>query len=171
MHDNLKTSPVVPFTSHIAQRRYAFRSFPSHPFHIKLMPANNDSHRSTLTEQVTFPIRQPGLSTTPLLTYRSRYPPSAVSAHQPRLMAVHSEPYQAAQSCRHGIRQDRRAIVKNEQLHLSSRHLRSFPPPRSHMYTTRTEDRRITDELLSWPLEGKFFHPTPAYILAANLTT
>jgi len=64
------------------------------------------------------------------------------------------------------------ATVKDEQLYLSSGHLQIFPPPRLHLYTTRAEvgGSRVTNELLSWPLEGKLFWSMPAHILAANLT-
>ena len=34
----------------------------------------------------------------------------------------------------------------------------------------RPENRRLLDEVLSWPLEGKLFRSTPAHIPAANST-
>ena len=88
--DSLKASPVVLFTSHIAQRRCAVRSFLSHPFRIKLMRANHDS--STLQRRLP---SKPPYSPALLLTYRLRHPPSTC---HPRPMAVRSRPYRATQS-------------------------------------------------------------------------
>ena len=48
-----------------------------------------------------------------------------------------------------------------------------FSPSPLHTYATvqhhlRVKDRRLIDELLSWPFKGKLFRTTPAHILAAN---
>ena len=151
-HDSLNASSVVLFASHIAQRRCAVRSFLSHPFRIKLMRTNNDSS----TPQHHLPSKPP-CSPALLLTYRLRHPfhvPSKTDG-----CAFWALPGNTAQRCpaaRGYIKVDR-VIVKNERLHFPGGHLPSFLPPRPHMYTTRAENRRLTNGLLRWPLEGKYF--------------
>jgi len=86
-----------PVCSHSTQPRCVLHSFLSHPFYIKLYPANHDG----IPPQQLSPSRllssffSPGPSTAPAQTHRSRRPPSAYKLIS---MAAYSAPYKATES-------------------------------------------------------------------------